>query len=159
MCDEVLPWLLEARNSGLDSTPVEAPGSHVLRKDQVYTCQPDGLVVNDAGTAVQLIRPVSVRSERRWLAAVRGCRAKLAEKHSICASGASVQIDAGERQVSGSSRVSRSLEWLVSFRRSLSRFWICRCELPNWSRVARTRSWLPMPRDPWQSTPCEHGKR
>ena len=52
---------------------------------------------------------MSVRSERRWLAAVRGCRAKLAEKHSVCASGASVLIDAGERQVSVFQRILKGI--------------------------------------------------
>ena len=67
------------------------------------------MVVSDAGTAAQLIRLVSARSERRWLAAVRGCRAKLAEKRSICASGASVQIDAGELQVSAFQRTLKGI--------------------------------------------------
>ena len=70
MSDEVIPWLMGAENSGPSATPVDLPGGYTLRKDQVYVCQPDGLIISDGGAAARIERPVSVRSERRWLAAV-----------------------------------------------------------------------------------------
>jgi hypothetical protein len=126
VCDEILPWLLsveatvpiqdqrqqdgvEGASSRHASTPVEAMGGYLNRKDQVYVCQPDGLVVSDSGALAHIEKPTSVRSERRWLAAVRACGAKLNDTLGIVSPGAVVKFDAGERQVSAFQRALKGI--------------------------------------------------
>ena len=92
-------------------------GFEYIRKEQVFVCQPDGLVLNDHGRASPVARPIalepaSMRSEKRWLAAVRACGEDLKPTALLIGPGAYVQFECAERRVSAFQRILKGISIL-----------------------------------------------
>ncbi|NDD62505.1 MAG: hypothetical protein EBZ36_00750, partial [Acidobacteria bacterium] len=79
------------------------------KHDQVYVCQPDHRIVNDAGRESHLLKPVAVQNQSRWKDAMRACFELLRPKLKLSGPGSYIRFDPGERRVSAFQRMIKGL--------------------------------------------------